>query len=207
MIDATGRNDTQLHSGAYASWAPDGQHLAFTSADGISVMDVDGTHERLVVPHHFRTDFFGPDDIVVTKPTWSPDGKRIAFEYLGDGDLQPAQIFVVNADGSGMRYATSSPDGRRCAESDPSWSPDGRSIAFWSFCFGIATVDAEGGGPSPLDAPPTVYGARPTWSPDGHSLVFTARTTPPTIIGLPSTVLIGSQATWSPDGRVVALVR
>ena len=206
LVDADGRNDVRLHDGSHASWSPDGQHLAFTSADGISVMDVDGSHERLVVPHHFRTDTYAPWDMGVSKPSWSPDGRRIAFEQLGDGDMQPPQIFVVNADGSGVRLATSSPDGRRYAESDPSWSPDGTRIAFWSYGYGIATVDADGGVPTSI-AGAAEYGARPTWSPDGKGLVFTVITNPPTILGLPSVVLIGSQAVWSPDGRYLAFVR
>jgi dipeptidyl aminopeptidase/acylaminoacyl peptidase len=205
LIDANGANDIRLHDGTHASWSPDGRHLAFQSADGISVMDVDGSHERLVVSNHFRTDTYAPGDLGVSKPSWSPDGRRIAFEHLGDGDIQPAQIFVVNVDGSGVRGATSSSDGRRYAESDPSWSPDGTKIAFWSYGFGIATVDAEGGVPTSIGGP-AVYGARPTWSPDGERLVFTASTTPPTIIGLPI-VLVGSQAMWSPDGRLLAFVR
>lgn len=206
LVDAEGLHDIPLHEGSHATWSPDGRHLAFTSAEGISVIDVDGSHERLVVPHLFRTDTYRPWDMGVSEPSWSPDGARLAFEHLGDGDMQPPQIFVVNADGSGIRHATSAPNGRRYAESDPSWSPDGTKIALWSYGYGIATVSAEGGVPTSV-AGLGLYGARPTWSPDGTSLVFTSNTIPPQVLGLPAIALTGSQAVWSPDGRLLAFVR
>ena len=66
---------------------------------------------------------------------WSPDGRRIAFRRLnwpplpsaGNSDLYVADLYVVNADGSGLRRLT------RHAENVPrsfAWSPDGRTIAF-----------------------------------------------------------------------------
>ncbi|MCE2448361.1 MAG: PD40 domain-containing protein [Candidatus Latescibacteria bacterium] len=58
-------------------------------------------------------------------PSWSPDGRHIAFESNRDGN---AEIYVMDANGGNLRNLTnaSSRDGH------PSWSPDGRSIAFFS---------------------------------------------------------------------------
>ena len=50
---------------------------------------------------------------------WSPDGKRLAFA-MGYG---PWTIFVVNADGSGLRRLIAN-------GSNPDWSPDGSRISF-----------------------------------------------------------------------------
>ena len=56
-------------------------------------------------------------------PVWSPDGRRIAFENLRDGN---GEIYVMNADGSGQRRLTRNP----AHDFAPAWSPDGRRIAF-----------------------------------------------------------------------------
>ena len=57
------------------------------------------------------------------QPTWSPDGKKIAFARLVGTHLQ---LYVMNADGSGQKALTHGvPD-----HLDPAWSPDGKTIAF-----------------------------------------------------------------------------
>ena len=50
-------------------------------------------------------------------PTWSPDGSQIAFSR-GAEDSAEQDIFVVNADGSGLTQLTTDP----AADSHPSWS-------------------------------------------------------------------------------------
>ncbi|TLY03119.1 MAG: hypothetical protein E6K92_05025 [Thaumarchaeota archaeon] len=59
--------------------------------------------------------------IMASFPSWSPDGKKIAFVEGAEND-----IFVINADGTGLTRLTDSP-GR---DTHPSWSPDGTKIAF-----------------------------------------------------------------------------
>ncbi|MFN8457011.1 MAG: protein kinase [Anaerolineae bacterium] len=60
-----------------------------------------------------------------TAPASSPDGKRIAFMSRRDGNWE---IYIVNADGSGLQRLTSDP----AEDGLPTWSPDGRVIAFIS---------------------------------------------------------------------------
>ena len=66
------------------------------------------------------------------EPAWSPDGRKIAFQSrrLPKGVSQGGvgEIYVMNADGSGKRNLTRNP----AQDSRPSWSPDGRRIAFVS---------------------------------------------------------------------------
>jgi TolB protein len=56
-------------------------------------------------------------------PAWSPDGRQIAFESNLDGDME---IFVMNADGSGVRQLTHN----TLWDEGPAWSPDGTRFAF-----------------------------------------------------------------------------
>lgn len=62
-------------------------------------------------------------------PAWSPDGTRIAFiRSTGDDRAPEADLWVMDADGSGQLQITST--GRAERWSAPSWSPDGRRIAY-----------------------------------------------------------------------------
>ncbi len=56
-------------------------------------------------------------------PTWSPDGKQIAFASDRDGTVN---LYVMNADGGNVRQLTKGGDGSR----SPAWSPDGKKMAF-----------------------------------------------------------------------------
>ena len=89
--------------GRVAAWSPDGSRIA-VALGGIQVINRDGTGSVRVAPD-------GSD------PTWSPDGKKIAFTGLR---AQGEDIFVVNADGTGLKNLTNSPD---MAERFPTWSP------------------------------------------------------------------------------------
>jgi Tol biopolymer transport system component len=105
-----------------------------------------------------------------TVPVFSPDGTKIAFVSTEGG--RP-HLFVMNADGSGARQVSSllSHDGSR-----PSWSADGRRIAFAGARtpkddLDIYLVDVESGKARPVGA----TGAdeyEPAWSPDGSSILF-----------------------------------
>lgn len=66
-----------------------------------------------------------------SSPAWSPDGKKIAFAGQNDGNFD---IFVMNADGTGMIRLTSAKkaNGRMASNEDPSFSPDGRFVMYTS---------------------------------------------------------------------------
>jgi Tol biopolymer transport system component len=62
---------------------------------------------------------------VKTDPVYSPNGLKIAFISTHDGD---PEIFVMNADGTGLRKLTDN----TAVDAAPSWSPDGAKIVFTS---------------------------------------------------------------------------
>jgi Tol biopolymer transport system component len=100
-------------------------------------------------------------------PTWSPDGRRIAFASAGpDGD-----IFVMNADGTDVRRLAGTPNG----DVAPDWSPDGTRIVFNTSCCGpgIWVVSVHDGTLTQITQSPALdgdYGA--AWSPGGQWIAF-----------------------------------
>ena len=66
-----------------------------------------------------------------SSPSWSPDCKKIAFAGQSEDHFD---IFVMNADGTGMVRLTSAkkPNGKWSSNEDPSFSPDGRFVMYTS---------------------------------------------------------------------------
>jgi dipeptidyl aminopeptidase/acylaminoacyl peptidase len=180
-------------------WSPDGSRLAFASnrdskAKQLYVLPVEGGEPLQLTEL----------DEDVTEVVWSPDGTRIVFSarvrdpayeeederkrrprrferlqyklddegWIGD---RRRHLFVVPADGSAPPVQLTDGDFEDAA---PSWSPDGRRIAFasarqehWDTEVerDIFVVDAEGGEPGPLTGGDSRYEA-PAWSPDGSAI-------------------------------------
>ena len=106
-------------------------------------------------------------------PTWSPDGKRIAYRHQS-GDDETTEIFVMDADGSHQSNLTRND----VADWGPDWSPDGKVVAFNS------AMEAEGFGLYAFMVAPDGselrrishhYVEYPAWSPDGSRIAFMAQ--------------------------------
>ena len=145
-------------------------------------------------------------------PTWSPDGRRIAFGSGRDGNRE---IYVMNADSSGVTRLTDND----AIDSGPAWSPDGRRIAFSSTRddnFEVYVMNADGSGITRL----TNNDARdwhPAWSPDGRRIAFESNRDGNVeiyvmnadgsgVIRLTYNGAADFSPAWSPDGRRIAFV-
>jgi dipeptidyl aminopeptidase/acylaminoacyl peptidase len=116
-----------------------------------------------------------------TDPEWSPDGTRIAFvsdRTSGERDWEGrhSDVWVVPAAG-GEAVRISDHDE---ADTDPAWSPDGRTLAFFgSLSEGdhpkIYLAPSAGGAPSTLASPGVDHlGNHLTWDAGGRALTFEA---------------------------------
>jgi Tol biopolymer transport system component len=190
---------TQEPAGAgFASWSPDGRHLAFSSArsdtdpdDGVEVQDVfimraDGTNVRKL------TDSLGDSE----KPAWSPDGRWIVFAADRADYPRSQGIYIIPSDGSAApRRVTTLPTGSLWQEL-ARFSPDGTRIAFTEYRGGkilrnrhegrivaeqaaLFTVRVDGSDLRQV-TPWGQHAGDADWSPDGKQLVFSSQ---PTRIG------------------------
>ena len=185
VMDADGNNQQNLtndpNNDISPSWSPDGERIAFSSdRDGnregnwknyeIYVMDADGNNPQRLTNNDFHDG----------GPSWSPDGKRIVFwskregHFIGEFGLT-SEIYVMDADGKNTRRLTNN----RKRDFSPSWSPDGKWIAFSSDRKGddvnheIHVMDADGGNQRRLTNN-RVHDKSPSWSSDGKRIVFSS---------------------------------
>src|SRR5437762_3417993 len=130
---------------------------------------------------------------------------RIAFHSNRDGDFD---IYVMNADGSGVTQATHN----TINEFDPIWSPNGQQIAFGriSGCCAAAVVviNADGSGERVL----ADNGFPGAWSPDGRQIAF-SRNGDVFVMNVDGTgvtqlthndFIADDDPVWSPDGKHIA---
>jgi eukaryotic-like serine/threonine-protein kinase len=163
------------------AFSPDGSQIAFRSeraGGGIFLMGATGESVR-------RLTDFGYN------PAWSPDGTRIAVA-TERVELQPrnrhvssSELWVVDTRSGAKRpLAQAGKGGRDFGNGSdavqPSWSPDGKRIAFWGLSDTLGnrdvwTIDPDAPKPKESVVRITTEAAldwNPVWSPDGKHLYF-----------------------------------
>ena len=229
-IHADGTERQKLFSGSAMdtfSWSPDGQLVAYTAGPWgragaldrvrVRISSLDGELVR-TLPLRSLTS--------AMEPTWSPDGKRLAFTgHIHRG--KSLSIYTINEDGTDLHRLTRSKSPLWDEAAD--WSPDGQWIAFerydpsgGSTSLDVMAVHPNGTGLHRIAR--VITGpqcACPDWSPDGSKIAFQAS---PTIATkrFPEIYVMNSDGTartqltftgnrvrdenpdWSPDGKWIA---
>ncbi len=135
VMGATGENPRRVSDvGFDPAWSPDGRSLVYTTQMVIGPLSRTARASLWIVEvetrERRRLDTADPDDDSVfsgdaVEPAWSPDGSRIVFWGLRDGQRD---LYTISAEGGDRVALTEDAP----TDWNPVWSPDGRSILFLS---------------------------------------------------------------------------
>lgn len=197
------------------SISPDGKRIAYISNQSgpfaLWLMNIDGSNQHLLVTKP-GVDFF--------MPAWSPDGGHlvaVACQTLGFANW--CDIDIMRSNGSGVRVLV----GGHRHHASPTFSPDGRSVAFDSDRAGLKSavwrVDLATGHLTRLTRP-TLEAFRPAYAPSGRRMVVTVNccqltnqlyaarangSNPQPLLVVPEPHF-AAIASYSPDGRSLVFI-
>ena len=177
--------ETWAVTGVYPnmSWTPDSKTVVFWAGGKIRRVDADGANGA-VIPFRVsdtRGVIDGPHPQIEVAPAsfetklprWasvSPDGRTVVFETLG-------KLWTKPMAGGAAKRLTGAGD---VLEMFPSWSRDGRQVAYVEWTDAglgqIRVIGAGGGKPRTVTAHPGHY-AKPRFSPDARTIAFESRGT------------------------------
>jgi Tol biopolymer transport system component len=168
VMNPDGSDQTRLTNNTFIDSEPafsaDGRKILFTSNrtgfDALFSMNLDGTAQTQLTTN--------PNGRADNNPTPSPDGSRILFESTEGVSLD---IFALDANGIRTNLTRTPFVGNQ----DPSFAPDGRTIAFDSrrgdLEVQVFLMDANGGNQENITSG-TMFNREPAFSPDGRRVAF-----------------------------------
>src|SRR2546428_928433 len=184
VMNADGTGQTRLtytidQAEHQPTWTPDGKKITFASlafcdssacSEDLATINADGTGET----GQPGGENAGAEQSA-SEPAWSPNGQKLADQVYDWGgftfgcQLGCGKLYTINADGTDPApfWGPGNPP-----PDFPSWSPDGRTIAFTTYDFGpgrIAKLNLDRTGGAFLAS-----GDNPAWAPDGTKIAFTS---------------------------------
>src|SRR5262245_11039451 len=157
-IDVTITEGTDFAAAA----SPDRRSIAIDLLGSLWIVPFGGGDARKITP----------DLLEARQPSWSPDGRALAFAGVGDDGV--SHIYAIGVDGGRMRQLTIGPFDDR----EPDWSHDGTRIEFSpdrrggirsSWICEVESGDVRQASP--------MIGTHPTLRPDDGEIMFLGRRT------------------------------
>lgn len=194
------------------AWSPDGGTVAFTRLRNENEGDIwivraaGGPPRRLT---RDERDNWGP--------RWSPDGRTLAYtsRIVRSGEF-PSRIRLITRDGRRMREVTTDRENGIEQHLFPTWSPDGKRIAFFRTRgeHGLWVMSADGRNLRKIPTSTSDDFLDLSWSRSGRILYSSSSIGLQALVGIrPDTgqrrllVSDATQPRWSRDGRQLAFVR
>ena len=176
LISPNAENPVLQQYAVAPALSPDASKLAFYSESslsgfntGIWIADIGGGFTE---NHALLADITDVQNI-----TWSPDGDKIAFEFVLNPSNPPeewrSEIRIIRVDAADGYVELDRFDGRQ-----PAWSPDGQGLVFYacrgSQC-GLFVVNCTGGNCDEAGGEQVTFDSTdgyPVWSSDGNQIAF-----------------------------------